>query len=46
MEKYRFTSEQQALMESMPAPFAVFQLVDKRIVTIVLSDGFCELLVA
>ena len=44
MEKYRFTSEQQALMESMPAPFAVFQLVDKRIVTIVLSDGFCELL--
>ena len=44
MEKYRFTSEQQALMERMPVPFAVFQLVDKRIATIALSDGFCELL--
>ena len=31
-------------MERMPIPFAVFQLVDNRIVTLVLSDGFCELL--
>ena len=44
MERYRFTSEQQALMERMPVPFAMFQLVDSRIVPLVLSDGFCELL--
>ncbi len=44
MEKYRFTHEQQALLESMQVPLAVFQLVDKRIVTVALSDGFCELL--
>ena len=28
----------------MQVPFAVFQLVDNRIVTLVVSDGFCELL--
>ena len=44
MEKTRFSADQQALMESMPAPFAIFQLLDKRIVTLVLSDGFCRLL--
>ena len=31
-------------MESMPAPFAIFQMVDSHIVTLVLSDGFCALL--
>ncbi len=30
-------------MESMPVPFAVFQLVDQSIVTLAVSDGFCEL---
>ena len=44
MEKYRFTDDQQALMEQMTIPFAVFQLIDKRIVPVALSDGFCELL--
>ncbi len=31
-------------MEGMQIPFAIFQRVDNRIVTIVVSDGFCELL--
>ena len=31
-------------MEGMQIPFAIFQLVDKSIVTIVVSNGFCELL--
>ena len=44
MERYRFTREEQAAMERSPIPFAVFQLVDRRIVTIALSEGFCELL--
>ena len=44
MERYRFEEREQALMESMKVPFAIFQLVDKSIVTIVVSEGFCELL--
>ena len=31
------------LLESMQQPLAVYQFVDKRVVTIALSDGFCEL---
>lgn len=44
MEKYRFSEHEQILMENMQIPFAVFQLVDKSIVTLVVSKGFCELL--
>lgn len=44
MERYRFSAEQQALMESMPVPFAIFQMVDRHIVTLAVSDGFCALL--
>ena len=44
MERYRFTVKEQATMERMPIPFAVFQLLDTRIVTVALSEGFCELL--
>ena len=43
MERYRFSETEQALMESMEMPFAVFQLVEQRIVTLVVSKGFCEL---
>ncbi|MBR3742026.1 MAG: EAL domain-containing protein [Clostridia bacterium] len=43
MEKYQFTPDQLSLMESMKIPFAVYQMIDKRIVTLALSDGFCEL---
>ncbi len=44
MEKFSFSKEKQAFMESLPSPFAIFQLVDKRIVTITVSKGFCELI--
>lgn len=30
-------------MESSPIPFAVYQFIDKRVVTLVLSEGFCKL---
>ncbi|MBQ7542183.1 MAG: EAL domain-containing protein [Clostridia bacterium] len=43
MEKYQFTKEERALMESMQIPFAVYQYINKRVVTLALSDGFCEL---
>ena len=44
MERYRFSQQEQELIERMEVPLAIFQLVDKRIVTIAVSNGFCELL--
>ena len=43
MEKYQFSADQIALMESMKIPFAVYQMIDGRVVALALSDGFCEL---
>lgn len=43
MEKYQFTKEQQKLFESSLIPFALYQFLDKRVVTLVLSKGFCDL---
>ena len=43
MERYRFTKEQLALIEGMRQPFAVYQFLNKKVVTLALSDGFCEL---
>ena len=43
MERYRFSDEQLSLMEGMQMPFAIYQFINKRVVTLVLSDGFCEL---
>ena len=43
MEKYQFSLAQQTLMEGMKVPFAIYQFVDRRVVTLVLSDGFCAL---
>lgn len=43
MEKYQFTDEQRTVIEGMQVPFAVYSYVNKRIVTLALSDGFCAL---
>ena len=43
MERYSFTAEKQAMLEHFPQPLAVYQFVDRRVVTLALSDGFCEL---
>ena len=43
MEKYRFTEEMRAAYESLKQPFAIYQFLNKRVVTLILSDGFCEL---
>ena len=44
MERYRFSDKEQSLMENMHIPFAIFQMVDKSIVTLIVSAGFCELM--
>ncbi len=43
MEKYRLPDDKRAQMERSPVPFAVYRFVDKRVETLVLSDGFREL---
>ena len=43
MEKYIYSDEELAFMEKSPIPFAVYQFINKRVVTIVLSEGFIEL---
>ena len=43
MNRYRFDAATQKALEKLRMPLAVYQFVDKRVVTIMLSDGFCEL---
>ncbi len=43
MEKYRYSDEEQNLLENSPIPFGIYQVVDNKVVTIVLSEGFFEL---
>ena len=44
MEKFSYSEENRRLLEESPVPFAVYQMVDKRVVTLVLSKGFMEML--
>lgn len=43
MKRYRFTEQLQTAYESMQVPFAIYQFINKQVVTLALSDGFCEL---
>ena len=43
MEKYVFSSEERALYEGMEIPFAIYEFLDSRVVTAVLSAGFMRL---
>ena len=43
MEKYHFTDSERNIMERFRVPFAVYQFVDRRVVPLVLSDGFLDL---
>ncbi|MER2151823.1 MAG: sensor domain-containing diguanylate cyclase, partial [Candidatus Limivicinus sp.] len=43
MDKYQFDPAVRENLENLPVPFSVFQLVDRRVVALILSKGFCEL---
>ena len=43
MEKYQFSSIEFSLWEKSCVPMAVYQFIDRRVVTLVLSAGFCTL---
>ena len=42
-ENYVFDKKTQEILESLNTPLAVYQYVDKRVVSLVLSAGFCRL---
>ncbi len=44
MERYRYTAQELKTIENLQQPFAVYQFIDKRVVTLALSDGFCRML--
>ncbi len=43
-ERYRYPDEVRSALEGLEQPIAVYQFVDGRIVTLVVSEGFCKLL--
>jgi diguanylate cyclase (GGDEF)-like protein len=43
LEKYQYDNAEMAFMEESCIPFAVYQFINKRVVTIVLSQGFMDL---
>ncbi|MBR2528339.1 MAG: response regulator [Blautia sp.] len=43
MYRYAFSDEVRAVLEGLQQPFAVYQFFDNQIITLLVSDGFCEL---
>ena len=43
MDRFRFADLENSLLERSTMPFAIYQFIDNRVVTLVLSKGFCEL---
>ena len=43
MERYQLPPQEKSALERLRQPFAIYQFVDKRVVTLLLSDGFCDL---
>ena len=43
MKPYQYSKQERENLERLKVPFAVYQFVEKRVVTLILSDGFCEL---
>ena len=43
MKKYQYDKEELSLLERACVPLAIYQYIDKRIVTLAISDGFLDL---
>ena len=44
MDRYCFDEKTRAIYESMAIPCVIFQYVNKKVETLLVSDGFCETL--
>ena len=42
MGRYQFADEKRKVLEGLPQPLAIYQFIDKRVSTLILSNGFCE----
>ncbi len=40
MERYHYSDEQRSFLENNPVPFAIYQFMNKRVVTLILSDHY------
>ena len=43
MGKYQFDPAVRSSLENAPVPLAVYQFIDRRVVTLILSKGFLDL---
>ena len=43
MKQYQHSKQEKSVLEHLKVPFAVYQYVNKRVVALCLSDGFCAL---
>ena len=43
MGRYEYSEEHRKIMEQSLVPYVIYQFVDKRVVTLILSDGFLEM---
>ena len=43
MKIYKFSKDQRLLIEGMRQPFAICQFIEKGVMTLAVSDGFCKL---
>ena len=43
MKRYQLPQQEQIALERLRQPFAIYQFIDKRVATLMLSDGFCKL---
>ena len=41
-EKFSFDQRTQEMLEHLAVPLAIYQYIDKRVVTVALSQGFCD----
>ena len=44
MNRYTYPDDIRTALEAQQQPLAVYQFIDKKVVTVLVSDGFCELL--
>ena len=44
MERFRFEENKRIALENSPVPYGIYQYIDERIVTVLLSDGFVEMI--
>ena len=43
LKQYEHSKHEKLILEHIKVPFAVYQYVNKRVVALILSDGFCSL---